>query len=115
MATLEIRMAEPPPLRVDEHGVVRIGRTRVPLDTVIGEYLDGATVEEIVCGYDTLDPADVHAVISYYLRHREEVEAYLKQRQQKADEMRHENEKRFPSQEWRERLLARRRRENAAG
>jgi len=29
--------------------------------------------------------ADVHAVIAYYLRHRDEVRAYLKRRQEEAE------------------------------
>lgn len=97
-----------PPLKMDEGGAIRVGGTRVTLDTVIGEYEDGATPEEIVMHYDTLQLADVHAVISYYLRHRTEVGEYLKQRRQEGEELRHENEKRFPSQGIRERLLARR-------
>jgi len=97
-----------PPLKMDEGGAIRVGGTRVTLDTVIGEYEDGATPEEIVLHYDTLQLADVHAVISYYLRHRTEVEEYLKQRRQEAEEIRLENEQRFPSAWIRERLLARR-------
>ena len=108
MALLETFIAEPPPLRLDAGGTVRVGPTRVTLDTVIGAWLDGATAEEIVQSYDTLKLADIHAVISYYLHHRREVDDYLEQRRQDAAEIRRENERRFPPDPaLRERLLAR--------
>ncbi|HEV8638345.1 MAG TPA: DUF433 domain-containing protein [Chloroflexota bacterium] len=86
----------PVPLRVDEHGVVRVGNTRVTLDSVIGRFLDGATPEQIVQSYTTLKLADVYAVIAYYLRNREEVDAYLQEEQRQAEAARAEYEKRFP-------------------
>jgi uncharacterized protein (DUF433 family) len=101
-------VAEPPPLHANKDDVLLVGGTRIPLETVIGEYEDGATVEEIVQNYDTLHPADVHAVISYYLRHREEIRDYLRQRQLQAAEVRRQNEARFSLIGLRERLLARR-------
>lgn len=110
MTSVESFVAEPPPLRMNGDGAILVGETRVPLDTVVGEYEDGATPEEIVHRFSSLDLADVYAVISYYLRHRSEVEAYLKRRREQADEVRRENEARFPPQGVRERLLARRNR-----
>src|SRR5436853_1202022 len=80
--------AEPPPLRVDEGGAVRIGKSRISLDLVVEQYDNGMAVEDLVRAYDTLDLADVHAVISYYLRHRDEVRAYLKGREEEANAQR---------------------------
>jgi uncharacterized protein (DUF433 family) len=108
MTLAETLVAEPPPLQVDEDGIVRVGGTRVTLDTVIGAYKDGATAEEIAEDYDALSLADVHAVLSYYMRHTAEVEAYLEAGQRQAEEIRRENEMRFPARGLRERLLARR-------
>jgi hypothetical protein len=51
----------------------------------------------------------VYSVITYYLRHKPEVEAYLKEREALAARVREEVERRFPSAGLRERLLARRR------
>jgi uncharacterized protein (DUF433 family) len=96
------------PLRTNEDGVVLVGNTRVPLDTLVGTFKERATAEEIVYQYPSLNLADVYAVISYYLQHKPEVEAYLAQRQQIADEVRQQNEARFNQQGIRERLLARR-------
>ncbi|MBI3940885.1 MAG: DUF433 domain-containing protein [Acidobacteria bacterium] len=105
--TLPLRTEEIP-LALDAAGVVRVGGTRVTLDTVVAAFHEGATAEEIVHQYPSLDLADVYAVISYYLRHREDVGAYLVQRQQQADKLRGENESRFDPQGVRDRLLARR-------
>ena len=43
------------------------------------------TPEMIVQQYDTLALSDVYAVISYYLRHREEIQSYLDDREQRGD------------------------------
>jgi len=99
--------APPVPLRSDKQGVIRIGKTRVPLDTVVYAFNQGASPEEIVMSYPTLDLGDVYAVINYYLYNREEVDAYLRQRETEAARIRTENEKRFPPEGIRARLLAR--------
>ena len=97
---------EPVPLRTDEQGVIRIGKTRVRLDTVVSAFETGASAEEIAEDYP-LQLDDVYAVITYYLRHREEVREYLHRRQQEAEAVRRENEARFDHRGLRERLLAR--------
>lgn len=89
-------LAEPPPLRVDEGGVVRVGKSRVSLDLVIEQYANGMAPEDMVRAYDTLELSDVHAVIAFYLRHREEVEAYLKQREESAEALRAKIEAELP-------------------
>ncbi len=96
------------PLLTDKDGVVRVGGTRVTLDTVVAAFNDGATAEEIVQQYPSLQLADVYAVISHYLRNRSEVEKYLRKRQKQAEEIRKQNEARFDPSGIRERLLARR-------
>lgn len=96
------------PLRIDADGVVRVGDTRVTLDTVIGAFTEGATPEEIVHRYPPLELADVYCVIGYYLRRTGEVDAYLLSRREQAAAVRRENEARFDPQGIRDRLLARR-------
>lgn len=96
------------PLKTDKDGVVRVGGTRVTLDTVVAAFNEGATAEEIVYQYPSLHLADVYAVIGYYLRRRSEVEEYLNQRQEQADRVRKQNEHRFDPYGVRDRLLARR-------
>ncbi|HLM03176.1 MAG TPA: DUF433 domain-containing protein [Pyrinomonadaceae bacterium] len=104
VSTSEIKLTE------TEAGVLRIGDSRVSLDTVIIAFAQGATPEQIVEDYDSLELAEVYAAISYYLQNREEVDAYLAQRKVLRDELRREIESRSSPQGIRERLLARRRR-----
>jgi uncharacterized protein (DUF433 family) len=80
--------AERPPLHLDQGGAVRIGKSRVTLDLVVEQYENGMSPEDLVRAYDTLDLADVHAVIAYYLRHTDEVRKYLKRREKEAAELR---------------------------
>jgi uncharacterized protein (DUF433 family) len=56
---------------------IRITGTRVGIETVLRDYLEGAGPEEIVLRYPTLSLEQVHATITYYLANREQVEAYL--------------------------------------
>ena len=106
--------AEPVPLTTWDDGVVRVGKTRVTLDTVVAAFISGATAEEIALRYSTLDLAEVYAVIGYYLRHRSEVETYLGERARQRADVRRENEARFDPTGVRARLLARRVQERSA-
>lgn len=99
--------AESIPLETDADGVVRVGGTRVTLDTVVAAFEEGATAEEIVYQYPSLDLVDVYFVIGYYLQRRADVEAYLRWRQRRAEEVRQQNEARFDPHGIRDRLLAR--------
>lgn len=105
--TLTIR-ADPVPLRLDVGGAIRIGQTRVTLETLIGRFHQGYSPEHLADAFDTLQLADIYAVIGYYLRHRSEVDAYLKQVDEGAETIRRKIEARPGYQEFRERLLARR-------
>lgn len=100
--------APPVPLRKDEDGVVRVGQTRIPIDTVVYAFNQGASPEEIVMSYSTLKLGDVYAVINYYLHNRAEVDSYLGERGAEAERIKADNEKRFPQTGIRARLLARR-------
>ncbi len=95
-----------PPIRVDQGGVVRVGNSRVSLDLVVEQYENGMTPEDMVRAYDTLVLADVHAVIAYYLWHRDEVRAYLKRREAEATALRSKIEAERPRVS-RDELLAR--------
>lgn len=96
-----------PPLRFDEGGAVRIGKSRIALALVVEEYESGMTPEDMVRAYDTLDLADVYAAIGYYLRHREAVAEYMKRRDEKANSLRARIEAQQPRIS-RDELLARR-------
>jgi uncharacterized protein (DUF433 family) len=95
------------PLRLDEGGAVRIGRSRVTLDVLVEQYENGMSAEDLCRVYDSLELADVHAVIAYYLRHQEDVQAYLKRRKDEAESLRSQVEAGRPAVS-RQQLLARR-------
>jgi len=76
---------EIPPLREDETGAIRVGNSRVLLETVIRAFQDGASPECIVNRYSTLSLSDVYNTIGYYLKYQDSVEAYLNQREQLAE------------------------------
>ncbi len=97
----------PVPLAYDADGVLRVGETRVTLDTVIDTFRNGSTAEEIVQQYPSLNLADVYHVISYYLQKTDEINAYLNDRRQKSKEIRRQNESRFDPHGIRDRLLSR--------
>ena len=99
--------AEPPPLTTGDDGVVRVGGTRVTLDTVVEAFREGLTPEEIQQQYPSLDLPHVYAAVTYYLHHRAEVEVYLEERTRHRQEVRREVESRFDPTGIRERLLAR--------
>ena len=67
----------PNEIRLDEHGVLRVGESRVMLDSVIAAYQQGHSAETIQQQYPALSLADVYGVIAYTLRHRDEIDQYL--------------------------------------
>ena len=100
--------AEPVPLRADPSGVLRVGGTRVTLDTVVGAFDGGASAEEIVLRYDSLRLQDVYLVLGYCLAHRNEVDAYLAGRRRRGESSQAAAEAKLPWAEVRARLVARR-------
>jgi uncharacterized protein (DUF433 family) len=100
---------DPVPLRIDEHGAIRIGKSQVTLDLIVREFEDGASPEEIAYNYSTLELADVYAAITYYVRHKEQVGEYVRTRRTEAERLRQEIEaKQSGRAGLREKLLARR-------
>jgi uncharacterized protein (DUF433 family) len=78
-------------------GVLRVGKSRVLLELVIQAHQQGTSPEAIVEMYDTLDLADVFAVIAYYLAHRAEVEDYLRKSEQEAEAIKRQIEASQPA------------------
>ena len=105
--TLAIK-TDPVPLSLDATGTVRVGGTRVTLDTVIGAFSRGATAEQIVQQYPSLELADVYAAIAWYLRNTGEADAYLSARRDQARRLQARIESKNDPKGIRDRLLARR-------
>lgn len=98
------------PFEIKAQGVAYVGGTRVTLDTVILTFLDGATAEEIVQRYPSLDLADVYSTIGYYLHNRSEIEEYILKSSEHSEKIRTLNETRFSPDGVRDRLMARKKR-----
>ena len=105
---LEIH-AQAVPLRTSADGVVYIGQTRVPLETVIAIFNEGISPEEIAMQLPALTLSHIYQTIGYYLAHREEVDAYVAEAERHSQQVYAENQARFSSNELRERLLRRKR------
>ncbi|MGD2156821.1 MAG: DUF433 domain-containing protein [Anaerolineales bacterium] len=95
------------PLKADRDGVVRVGGTRVRLDTVVYAYNEGAIPEEIVSQYPALSLEDVYSVIAFYLKNQVEIDTYVKQRAEEAAENRKRVEAKPRYKEFRKRLRSR--------
>lgn len=64
-------------VRTDEHGVMRVGQTRVMLDSVVAAFQQGHSPETIQQQYPALTLEQVYGAIAYYLANRVEVDQYL--------------------------------------
>ena len=98
---------QPAPFTPDADGVMRVGSTRVTLDTVVAAFREGMTAEGIAEQYPSLRLADVYSAIAYFLNHTAEVDVYLREREQLAAAVRSESEGRTNAIGVRARLLAR--------
>ena len=96
------------PLTQDDMGVIRVGGTRVTLDTLVSAFNRGDTAEEIAQQYPVLHLNDIYAVIAYYLGHKEPLDKYLVEQKVESQTNRALVEARCPPDGIRDRLLARR-------
>ncbi len=94
------------PLSSELDVVIRVGNTRVTLETVVHEFKNGSTAEEIVYQYPVLDLSDVYAVISFYLKNQTAVESYLLSSKVAAERIQTSVQQHFPAMNLRQRLLA---------
>lgn len=95
------------PLAHDAHGAIRVGGTRVPLETVVIAFNMGASAEGIVEQYPALQLADVYAVLAYYLQNRAAVDAYVRDQEDQSERAREKNRYNLDHAEIRQRLLNR--------
>jgi uncharacterized protein (DUF433 family) len=64
---------------------IRIAGTRVGIETVVCDYQEGASPEEIALRYPTLTLEQIHATITYYLAHPDQVDAYVQRVRQQQE------------------------------
>ncbi len=97
-----------PPL-TPHNGMLRIGDTRVSLDSVIYAYRRGDSAEQIQDAYPTLFLPDIYTTIAWMLQNPADVDAYIVLREQDHAELRAETERMYPRDSAaRERRLKRR-------
>lgn len=106
MPTLDA--TQPVPLTLGDDGTIRITGSRVTLDSVIRQFKQGATAEQIQEDFPSLVLRDIYTAIAYYLQHPQQVEEYLRGQAQAADETRREIEAGQDTGDLRERLRQRR-------
>jgi len=92
---------------MDSYGVLRVGNTRVSLDSVVYGFNRGEDAATIQRNFDTLSLAEVHGAISYYLHNKEKVDVYLAEQENEFERMRAEHEEKYSPKITREMLLAR--------
>src|SRR5688500_12986910 len=56
-----------------------IAGTRVSLDSVVYAFLDGLSPESVMESFDTITLEEVYGALAFYLGHRKEIDAYLRQ------------------------------------
>jgi uncharacterized protein (DUF433 family) len=76
----------------DNHGVLRVGQTRVSVDSVVYAFRQGHAPETIQQQYPALNLEEVYGTIAFYLANKDEVDQYLQGQEQCWDELRRKAE-----------------------
>lgn len=98
---------EPVPLVRDQAGRFMVPNSRISLDVLVAAFKRGESPEAIHENYESVSLADVYAILSFYLRHRDEVEGYLAEQVQLGAELQARIEEIHPPDGLRAKLLAR--------
>ena len=96
------------PIATGSDGIIRVGGTRVTLDTIVAAFRRGATPEEIAQRYPSISLPDIYQVIGYYLKHSADLSPYLQRHQEEQQRLLAQNEAQWSPAGLRQRLLARR-------
>lgn len=65
----------------DEHGVLRVGGSRIMLDSVVAAFHDGHSAETIRQQYPAASLEEIYGAITYYLANASEVDEYLRRQE----------------------------------
>ena len=84
---------------------IRVIGSRITLDTLVGYFKQGETVDDLADGFPTLSLDHIKAVIGWYLTHQEEADEYLKKGEIEAEKLWQRIESRPGHAEQREKLL----------
>jgi len=75
---------------------IRLKGHRLGIETILFDYLDGLTPEEIVLRYPSLSLGEVHAAVAYYQRDRVRLDTYLRTVEEYEATMRRQQERNPP-------------------
>ena len=56
---------------------IRLKGTRIGIETILDDFFNGFSPEEISLRYSNLSLEQIYATITYYLHNREKIDAYL--------------------------------------
>ncbi|MEP7336729.1 MAG: DUF433 domain-containing protein [Acidobacteriota bacterium] len=65
----------------------RLTGSRVSLDSIVYDWLSGLSPESIVENFETLSLEQVYGAVTYYLAHKNEVDAQLRRNRKKFDSL----------------------------
>ncbi len=65
------------PANNDARRAIRVAGTRVGVEFVLRDYLNGASPEELALRFPTVSLEQIYALITYYLARQSEMNAYL--------------------------------------
>ena len=80
-----------------KEGAYRVAGSRVSLDSVVYEFLEGRSPEGIRESFPTLSLEQIYGAITYYLGHREEIDAYLREGELQFEELRERTRRENPA------------------
>lgn len=108
MNTKHITFPESVPLIDRYEGTIRTIRvigSRITLETLVGFFKQGETVEDLARGFPTLSLEQIKAIIGWYLTHQSEADEYLEEGEIVAERLRQWVESQPGYAERREKLL----------
>lgn len=104
---VRLNFIQTPPLFQEDDGTVRFAGSRITLDTIVGAYKRGDTLDEIHEGFPSLSMRQIVGALAFYLEHEAEVETYLAWRDAEGGKLRREIESQQDTVGFRERLRER--------
>jgi uncharacterized protein (DUF433 family) len=73
-------------------GAWRIQGSRMSLDSLVHAYWEGLSPEAIVDDFPTLSLEQIHGAIAFYLKHRQDIDQYMANQENRWEEFRRESE-----------------------
>jgi uncharacterized protein (DUF433 family) len=80
-----------------QEGAYRVAGTRVSLDSIVYAFQRGQTPESIAQSFPVLNLEQVYGAITFYLAHRAEVDAYLRENELEWERLREETRRADPA------------------